>query len=243
MLNTVSSHDPSLNKTPKEVWIPEPPKSRRLSIIREFALTTSTHGLPSIARSQSKHNFIFWSISCVVFIGIMIFFVTQTIINYFKYPTQISVSIDVERLQTFPAVSFCNYGSSRYDLMMGSFLNATNLFNMTNINNKHVFTFEETLALYQFMEDKVNAGESIDEYLFTLDTMLISCSYNDQLCTADDFISFVSSTYGRCYTFNAKKKQANGSEVRNTTDNGGAGTLELRLYAQSQLYIPFYTDG
>jgi hypothetical protein len=243
MLNTVSSDVLSVNKPPKEVWISEPSKSRRLSIIREFALTTSTHGLPSIARSRSKYNFIFWSVSCVAFIGIMLFFISQTIINYFQYPTQVSVSIGVERLQTFPAVSFCNYGYGRYDRLIGPFLNATNLFNITNINDKHVFNIQETLILYQFFEDKLNGGDSVDEYFFSLDMMLIGCSYNGEICTADDFISFVSSVYGLCFTFNAKTKGVNGSAVRHTTDNGGSGTLELRLYAQSQLYIPFYTEG
>ena len=243
MLNTVSNHIPPVNEMPKEAWVSEELKSPRLTILREFALTSSTHGLPSIARSQSKHNCIFWSVSCLIFIGVMVWFVTQTIINYFQYPTQISASIDVERLQTFPAVSFCNYVFARYDLVIPPFLNVTNLFNMTNITDKYIFTPEETLLLYQFLESRINAGLSLDDYFFSLDIMLISCSYNGRTCTADDFISFKSANYGRCFTFNAKKKQANGSELHHTNDDGGSGVLELRLYAQSQLYLQFYAEG
>jgi hypothetical protein len=243
MLNTVSSHISPGSKAVQELPGSDESKSPRLTILRQFALTSSTDGLPSIARSQSKHNCIFWSVSFFIFTCVMAWFVTQTIRDYFQYPTQISVSIAVERLQTFPAVSFCNYVSARYDLVIPPFLNVTNLFNMTNITDKHIFTPEETLLLYQFFADRINSNQSGDDYFFSLDVMLISCSYNGRTCTADDFISFKSATYGRCFTFNAKKKQANGSELHHTNDDGGSGVLELRLYAQSQLYLQFYAEG
>ena len=98
---------------------------RRRSIIREFALNTSTHALPGIARSQSKHNRIFWSISFLTFTGIMIYFVVQSLRNYFQYPTQTSVSIVVERSQIFPAVTICNYGAGRSDMSSAEYLNFT----------------------------------------------------------------------------------------------------------------------
>jgi hypothetical protein len=220
----------------REVWRPELPRPpRRRSIIREFALNTTTHGLPSIARSQSKHNCIFWSVSTVIFTGIMIFFVTQTIINYFQYPTQMSVSIGVERSQTFPAVTFCNYAPARFDRLIGSFFNYT--------NGTFTFTPDQVVSLQQFLVDTYNAGESVNEYFFSLDVMLINCSYNGEICTADDFISFLSSVRGRCFTFNAKTKTSNGSDVRDTSDNGGPGKLQLRLYVQSHLYVPFISEG
>jgi hypothetical protein len=227
----------------REAWKSESPRPRRRSIIREFALTTSTHGLPSIARSQSKHNCIFWSVSCVVFIGIMIFFVTQTIINYFQYPTQITVSIGVERSQTFPAVTFCNYSPGRFDHMTGLILNYTNSYNLTNTNDTMIYTADEVIFVEQLLREKLNAGESVDYYFFSLDVMLINCLYNNEICTADDFISFLSSMHGRCFTFNAKTKNVNGSSPRRTSDNGGPGKLQLRLYAQSHLYVPFISEG
>lgn len=227
----------------REAWEVESPKPRRQSIIREFALNTSTHGLPGIARSQSKHNCIFWTISFLIFMTVMIFFVTQTIIAYFRYPTQTSVSIVIERSQTFPAVTFCNYAPARFDQVVGPFLNYTNSLNITQTNNTNVFTIEQAMLLRQFLQEQLNAGAAVDQYFFSIDTMLISCLYNGQTCTADDFISFLSSTYGRCFTFNAKTKHSNGSDIRRTSDNGGSGKLQLRLYAQSHLYIPFIIEG
>jgi hypothetical protein len=229
----------------QEAWKPESPKSGRRSIIREFALTTSAHGLPSIARSQTKHNCILWIIACLVFTGIMLSFIIQSIQAYFGYPTQTSVSIVVERSQAFPAVTFCNYAPARFDRVIVPFLNYTNSLNLTNTNDTSITAFTPELAvmLREFLQKQFNAGDAINEYFFSINIMLMSCSYNGQTCTADDFISFLSSTYGRCYTFNAKTKTTNGSDVRYTTDNGGPGRLELLLYAQNQLYVPYIQNG
>lgn len=227
----------------RDTWESDSPKARRQSIIREFALNTSTHGLPGIARSQSKHNCIFWTISFFIFTGVMIYFVTETIMDYFQYPTQTSISIVIERSQTFPAVTFCNYAPARFDRVIGPFLNYTNLINVTNSNDTTTFTLQQASYLRQFLQEQLNAGNPIDQYFFPIDTMLMNCSYNGIVCTANDFISFVSSIHGLCFTFNAKMKNPNGSAVRRTSDGGGPGKLQLRLYAQSHLYIPYVSEG
>ncbi|CAF1327291.1 unnamed protein product [Rotaria sordida] len=222
----------------KEEWTPEASKLRRSSIVREFALSTSTHGLPGIARSQSKHNCIFWTLSFLIFTGVMIYFVTESIQNYFQYPTQTSVSVVVEQSQTFPAVTICNYSPLRYDTFISPFLNYTNSINVTNTNDTTIFTGEQANEIYNFLRDKLHANESMDEYLFSLEFMLIECLYNNQKCTTDDFTFFLSSKHGFCYTFNAKIKDIKKSKIRQTNDDGGSGKLILRLYAHSDLYVP-----
>ncbi|CAF0800360.1 unnamed protein product [Rotaria sordida] len=239
MENTANNHVVPVNSITKEAWKLESPKHRRRSIVREFALNTSTHGLPGMARSQSKHNRIFWTISFFIFAGIMIYFVTQSIKSYFEYPTQTSVSISFERSQVFPAVTFCNYVGARYDRLIEPFLNYTNSINATNTNGTTTFTMEQTVLLRDFLRVQLNAGEPLTQYLFSLDEILIQCLYNDKNCATNDFISFLSSTYGQCFTFNAKKKTTNESNIRYTNDDGGSGNLILRLYAQSHLYVPF----
>jgi hypothetical protein len=215
------------------------------SIIREFALNTSTHGVPGIARSQTKHNCIFWTIAFLTFAGILIFFVYQSIADYFQYPTQTSVSIVIERSQAFPAVTFCNYAPARFDLVIGPLLDYSNSHNLTNTNDTSMaaFTPAQALIVRDLLQEKLGGNQSVTDFLFSIGIMLINCSYNGITCTADDFISFISSTYGLCYTFNAKTKNANGSDVRYTDDNAGSGDLILRLYAQSHLYIPYVSEG
>jgi hypothetical protein len=106
-----------------------PRTSRRRSIIREVALNTSTHGIPGITRSQSLLNRLFWTISLLSFSGILLYFITQSIRAYFAYPVQTSVSTIVERVQAFPAVTFCNFSPLRYDRFSEPFFNYTDSIN------------------------------------------------------------------------------------------------------------------
>src|SRR5438874_2725987 len=83
-------------------------QSRRRSIVRDFFMNTSAHALPGIVRSQSTHNRIFWSVSFVIFTGIMIYFLTKAIMDYSEYPTKMDINLAEEWPQYFPAVSLCN---------------------------------------------------------------------------------------------------------------------------------------
>ena len=64
---------------------PNPRISRRRSIVREFALNTSSHGIPGIARSQSLFNRLFWTISLLSFSGILMYFVTESCATFLQW--------------------------------------------------------------------------------------------------------------------------------------------------------------
>ncbi|CAF0858103.1 unnamed protein product [Adineta ricciae] len=220
---------------------PDPKFHRRRSIVREFSLNTSTHGIPGIARSESVHNRIFWTVCTIIFTGIMIYFITQSIIAYFGYPTQTSVSFVVQRTQPFPAVSFCNYAPIRFDKFIGPFINYTNSRNVTDTNDTSTITFTQSGYIRDFIQILFNSGQSVTQYLFTLDDMLLACIYNGGSCSKSDFSSFISPVHGYCYTFNAKSRSGN-QTIRQTTQGGSSGVFQLRLYAHSNQYVPFVSD-
>ena len=237
--NQVSSSHPGTAETGAS----KPTPSRRRSIVREFALSTSTHGLPGIARSQSKHNALFWTVTFLIFTAVMLYFVIQSIKAYFQYPTKTTISMTVERSQSFPAVTLCNYSPGRYDLLLEPWLNYTRALNITTINDPQDLTFDQVMLFRHFLVEQVNTRQSVDQYFFSLNITLISCSYNGAACTAADFRSFTSPSYGLCYTFNSKGKDSNSSRIRSANDNGGSGKLRLGLYVYSHLYVPNYADG
>ena len=212
---------------------------RRRSIIREFSLNTTAHGIPGIARSQSKHNCLFWSIATIIFIGIMLYFVIESIKAYFNYPTQTSVVFSVEWPQAFPAFSFCNLSPVRLDKFIGPFINYTNSQNLTNINDTSSMSSYLSQFIPAYFQFALNNNQSTREMMYPLSSMLIKCAYNGLSCTVEDFITFVSPTYGLCYTFNAKVK--NGT-IRYINDDGGTGKLELHLYIHSHQYIDYWID-
>jgi len=170
------------------------------------------------------------------------YFLIENIIAYFGYPTQTSVSFVVARSQPFPAVTICNYSPVRYDVFIEPFVNFTNSINVTDTNDTSTITLIQSAYINDFIQFSIDSGEPPSKYCFPLESMVLSCSYNGATCQATDFISFFSSVYGLCYTFNAQTK-SNQSNIRQTTDNGASGKLELRLYAQSQDYVPYISDG
>lgn len=212
-------------------------------IIREFSLNTTAHGLPGIARSNSLHNRIYWSIALLAFTGFMIYLIVQAVRAYLEYPTQMDLSVAPEWPQYFPAFSFCNAGGMRSDLFLGALLNYTNALNLTNSNDTSILLPNQILSVANFVRDTVNANKSMEPYFYSLSSLLYSCQFNSVPCNETDFIPFMTATFGMCYTFNAKLKDATYESVRDGNQYGGAGKLELGLYVHSHLYLPYLVDS
>jgi hypothetical protein len=206
---------------------------RRRSIVREFCLNTSVHALPGIARSESRHNRMFWTISFICFFGIMVYFIVTSIINYFKYETNIEVNYEIEWPQAFPAVTICNMAKYRLDPFIIDFLNYTN--RTGNI------TQELSNSIIPFLNRAIIANQSLEPYAFSLESMLISCTFNEKPCSVANFTKFFSRNDGLCFTFNAKLKAEFGIDVLNTNTFGGEGQLDLGLYIHTHQIIPYFT--
>ncbi|UJR11174.1 hypothetical protein I4U23_015355 [Adineta vaga] len=202
------------------------------------------HGVPGIARSESIHNRIFWSISFISFTIVMIYFVVKSILSYYEYPTQIDINIIREWPQYFPAVSICNAGPFRLDRFLEAFYNYTDRINATNTNNRSELPLSMVDYIGSFVIDSINANQSLNPYFYSLSSMLYTCRFNSYPCTIDNFISFISVTHGLCHTFNAKmKNETNENYVRYGNEHGGNGLLEMEFYVHSHQYIPYYWTG
>lgn len=214
---------------------------RRRSIIHEFGMNTSTHGIPGIARSQSPPNTLFWSICFATFAAITIYFVYREIRAFFDYETQTSVSVVSEWPQLFPAFTICNIVPVRLDRFIEPFLAYVNAVNGTGRSASTSIASVEAKYIGEFLQVKINRNESVDDFFYPLNAMLIRCVFNGRSCSALNFTSFLSSSYGRCYTFNAKLKET--KNVRFSDEYGGPGNLNLRLYVHSHQYVPYIREG
>ena len=242
MVNTVSQASYEI-PTHEEAANEEGQRPGCCAIIQDFSLNTSTHGLPGIARSESKYNRFYWSVVFLIFTGTMIYFIVRALSAYLGYPTQIDLNIDVEWPQNFPAFSFCNAGAIRLDQFIGPFLNYTNAVEGTNTNDTSTLFPAQLILVGNFINDILNNNGSMEPFYYSLPSMLYSCSYNGQACSAADFIPFVTTAYGLCYTFNAQLKDGGVNSVRSGSLNGGDGKLELGLYVHSHQYVPYLVDS
>lgn len=217
--------------------------TRRRSIIRDFALNTSTHAVPGIARSQSIGNRIFWTGSLLVFSGIMCFFVVRAIQDYFGYPTQTLVSVIVEWPQAFPAVTICNYSPLRLDKFIGPFRDYLESLNIINATDFREIEEDHVKYIDDLIQEKLNEGEPLNQFFFPLDAMLMECNYNGVPCSVVNFTSFIKPRFGLCHTFNARMKNVEEQGIRYNADNGGGGLLKLRLYIHRHQYVPYLSAG
>lgn len=211
----------------------------RSSIIREFLQNTSVHALPGIARSKSIHNRVFWLISFIAFTGIMIFFVVSAIMDYFEYPTKFDTNFVEEWPQYFPAFTLCHASGLRLDRVLGPYLNFTKSLNVTISNDTKVWSSRDSSFVHDFLVAKINRNESLRDYYFSLSSIMHSCSFNSEPCSAADFISYTSPSFGLCHTFNVRSKNSSSESVRYANQHGGDGTLDMSLYIHSHQSIPF----
>ena len=224
--------------------IRDPNSSRRRakSVVREFGLNTSTHGIPGIARSESVLNRVFWSVCTLTFAGVTAYFITKSILNFLEYPVQTVVSVIDDPSQKFPAISICNYSPLRYDLFKAEFLNYTADLNLTNAAN-YTVAEKQSMHIQNFLRYKLNRNESLTGYFFTLENMLIKCKYNQLDCSKEDFVPFVNARYGNCYTFNAIARHIRNGTLYKLAENGDWGILQLELYVHTHQYVPYWSSG
>lgn len=236
-LSTITQLAASFRPDPEAIKVQKPIERRR-SIIRDFSLNTSTHGIPGIARSQTWPYRIFWTVATIVFAGIMVFFIIQSFREFLAFPTQTSVAGVTERKQAFPAVSICNHSPIRADLFMDSFLQITNSMNLTKPNETLVFTQFHAFLIRNYLRELWNINANVSRFFYPLESILLSCKFNNIDCNASYFVRFTSIRYGSCYTFNAETGSKD-RPVLQTTDGNGFGILKLEFYAHNHQNIPF----
>lgn len=213
------------------------------TILREFCLNTSVHGLSGIARSQSIVNRVYWSVTCIGFIALTIYFCVETVREYFKYPFQTVVSINLERPAKFPAFTLCNVCPLRIDHFVEPFSRYMLTRNISIRGDMNYFNDDNSLSIRDYLNTRIDHNESINDYFYSLESMLISCKYNNIPCNASDFIWFLSTKYGICYTFNARLKGVPDGGIRDSNSGGQRGILKLAFYVHSHLYVPYMTDS
>jgi hypothetical protein len=172
-------------------------QQRRRSIVVDYLLAASTHGLRTLGRANSTKNRIFWIVVFMTACGLMLYFVISNILQYLAYPTTTSIEITAQRDMNFPAVTVCSANPYRVDRMneyllayaklIGSNLTGEALENLATNMIVDLFNRNETTELY-------NIG-------FALSDMLLDCTYNNINCSSN-FTYSISSVLGNCYTFN-----------------------------------------
>ncbi|CAF1055038.1 unnamed protein product [Didymodactylos carnosus] len=209
-------------------------EQRRRSIIIDYLLSTSTHGLRGVGRAYSTCNRFFWVGIFTIASSLMLYFVVSSVRQYFTYATQTSVEIRLDRKMPFPAVTICNANPYRLDTMNASlvaFLYRQLLSNITfNQNLLNPLAIPLVVDLFNR-----NQTEELWSIGFQLSDILLGCVYNGIDCS-NSFTRSLTSALGNCFTFNWQTS----TPFFTLADLGN--TLLLREGLQMIFYVPRETN-
>ncbi|CAF0860576.1 unnamed protein product [Adineta steineri] len=206
------------------------------SIVIDYLLATSTHGLRSVGRAYSKRNRMFWLLIFTIATGLMFYFVISAILQYFAYPTQTKVDINLDLSMAFPAVTICSGNPNRYDKTNISLVNFFYRLNSPNttFNQSELDNLLLPLYIDLFNRNQIEEWQSLG---FKMSDMLLSCAYNGIDCS-NAFIPSISSALGNCYTFNWKTS----TDFVTLTNISSTFVLKeglgMSFYIPTEIYFP-----
>lgn len=222
---------------------------------RSFVEDTSMHG----ARFLFSKNFFrrgFWTVLLILSSGYCFFQIYAGVIFYYQRPFNTKITKITPKCDTslpFPAVTLCNlnlFNLRRYrsyqierNLSMETIDEKRDVIAKLLARSKDVF-HNETKTKHQelfwrFYGEVPNIfflnlfSHEIEEMLLPGPTFN-SCLIDETACGPENFIQFISSTYGRCYTFNSGQ---NGNPVINATMAGQLKGLRLLLNIERESYL------
>ncbi|CAF1068437.1 unnamed protein product [Adineta ricciae] len=205
-------------------------EQRRRSIVIDYLIATSTHGLRGVGRAYSKSNKIFWIITFTFATGLMFYFVISAILQYFAYPTQTNVEINLDPQMNFPAVTICSGNPNPYKRINASLVDFFYRLYPSNVTFNQSFLNSLQIPLYIDLFNR-NKTEELQSISFQLTDMMLSCTYNGISCL-NAFITSITPSFGNCYTFNWK------TSTPFFTLNNFSSTFVARDGLAMSFYIP-----
>jgi hypothetical protein len=210
------------------------------SALKDWILSSTSHGLPNLFRTKRTILKIIWAISILLSSGCCAYMVNRTISSYLEFDVVSKFSVINEIPSMFPTLTFCNIQpfttvegqifiediSKKYNLKSFSAI-----FNLDLQSQFYLWTF-----LLQSNAIVLNATER-KKLGYTFNEMIISCYFETEKCTESDFDYFYSKLYGNCYKFNSGWN-SNGHEIPSKTMSKTGKLMGLKL----ELFLGFNTS-
>jgi hypothetical protein len=219
-----------------------------------WAENSTIHSINHILKARLILK-VFWLILFFVCFFYCSYQIVVTAVKFAKYETLSSTSTVLKDSLEFPAVDFCNLNGINYH---GSALMIPQTLGPVEDELKHAYSDSPIAYNYAAGELIRSAIAGADFLLdigpdvgFNLDQMILSCSFNSEKCTKDDFYYYFNYYYGSCYRFNGGKTKVmvglpvltyrsaivNWNEsvasIKSVSKNGPDYGLQLELFTDS----------
>ena len=218
-------------------------------LILRFFTSSSAHGVPRLFTSEELILKLMWLIMFITSATYMIASCITLVIDYYNYPTSVSILTYQEIPAKFPAVTICNQKlvnktkNPNFTMIMTSKeYDVTDLNWAFNSSYSPYDQAEELIYTTQMILNEASTNET--EMSYDLKDMLFSCAFNKNPCSEEDFDYLFDPRRGNCYTFN--KGYSNGTGIRTVSSSIGPKTgLVLELFVGNPDIDTYYdfNDG
>ncbi|RNA31126.1 FMRFamide-activated amiloride-sensitive sodium channel isoform X1, partial [Brachionus plicatilis] len=209
--------------------------------VKEWLENSSSHGFSNMIRADSWMIKIVWLILVFIFMAYCIFTVISIIMTYFKYEVVVSYKIISDSPSPFPAITICNLNTFDVsnDLSTGAYLekiltnNSLTPAIALSENDTAILKVDQINRILRAYatSDKNLSSDDLKKKGFTIDTILVSCFYNNEECFAENFHWFRDNDFGNCYTFNDLFDGNNQKiESLKTSKSGSDNGLKMEIF-------------
>ena len=207
-------------------------KSKIKEDFKEWLSSSTSHGLPNIARTDSKILRLVWFVSFLASTAACAYLLYLSVIGYLSFNVVTQISVYDELPSQFPTVTFCNsfpFSSENSTAFIQEKFKYYLQFDFDNFEFRN-FLFTKYLILLSAADPSVS--DDIKKSLgLTIDDMLINCQFSSNPCSKNDFEWFYSVFYGNCYRFNSGKNSTGGTiPIKYLNQAGKQNGLKLELY-------------
>jgi hypothetical protein len=198
-------------------------KTKLLERLEEFCLNSSTHGIPSIYRSNNYILKSLWIVFTLGSTGLCFYLMALSIIEFLSYPVITNIEIVKEVPTLFPTVSFCNLNPYKTeDPKIDFYLKEVG----KEIEQKNNHPDMKRTLLKKIVQQNLSKNEQKQFFGWQLKDMLFHCKFNSFPCNQTfDFEYFYNINYLNCYKFNGID-----SALKKIGKSGLNSGLQLEIY-------------
>ena len=203
--------------------------------LKELALSTSIHAIPSITRSPRVITKILWIFFFLLASGFCAYFLFESIMHFLRFEVTTSVRYVYEKNATFPMITFCNKNSftTNYAFELLNDIIKREKINSIITSKSNIDNITRATALAQLYAKSDYLNNTLKKKLGTqIQDMLITCTFGSIDCTAEDFEWYYDYLYGNCYRFNSgKNSRGDDLELKKIKFTSRFDGLKLVLYS------------
>lgn len=233
------------------------------TLLTMFLKRSSIYPLNQVRNSSTTRRKIFWAFILVLGLIGSSYQIVDYLLAYFSYPVVVNIDITSTLNNDFPAVTVCNINNVRREYLSCLRNRIEHNKCHPDVNDSYLYDDDENYLNLSFTEDlnEISCDMNLENFsqnalevflwqslFLVLETdsqtkyghqktdLIRNCSFNGEICTLDNFTSFVNIAYGNCFTFNAANESRPPLKTSYVGPNSG---LELELNIEVEKYAYF----